>query len=126
MVNINRIKDLAKSKGISITYICEQFGAGRGYLNDVARGKNTMSDERIFKVAKILDTTYEYLTDMTDDPAPDSAAKKAESPEERLIHTVIERVMQLPPEQVEILQNVFESKEEDFTRAMSVLKAMKG
>lgn len=126
MVNINRIKDLAKSKGISITYICEQFGAGRGYLNDVARGKNTMSDERIFKVAKILDTTYEYLTDMTDDPAPDSAAKKAESPEERLIHTVIERVMQLPPEQVEILQNVFESKEEDFKRAMSVLKAMKG
>lgn len=125
MVNINRIKDLAKSKGISITYICEQFGAGRGYLNDVARGKNTMSDERIFKVAKILDTTYEYLTDMTDDPAPDSAAKKAESPEERLIHTVIERVMQLPPEQVEILQGVFESKEEDFTRAMSVLKAMK-
>ena len=59
-------------------------------------------------------------------PAPDSAAKKAESPEERLIHTVIERVMQLPPEQVEILQGVFESKEEDFTRAMSVLKAMKG
>ena len=126
MVNINKVKELCKTKGVKQGFLCSQLGVGYSYLNDVTKGKNTMSDERIFKVAKILDTTYEYLTDMTDDPAPDSAAKKAESPEERLIHTVIERVMQLPPEQVEILQNVFESKEEDFKRAMSVLKAMKG
>lgn len=126
MVNVNRIKTLAKSKGIKIGFICENLGVNHTYLSNVATGKNTMSDERIFKVAKILDTTYEYLTDMTDDPAPDSAAKKAESPEERLIHTVIERVMQLPPEQVEILQGVFEDSPETFEKLLSVWKVMRG
>lgn len=78
MVNINKIKALAKSKGISITYICEQFGTGRGYLNDVARGRNSMSDERIRKTAQILNTTYEYLTDQTDDPSPQPNKKTPE------------------------------------------------
>lgn len=126
MVNIHKIKELAKKNGVTITHICKQFDVGPGYLNDVSRGKNVMSDERIFKIARMLDTTYEYLTDQTDDPDPHSAAKQAESSEEKLIHTMIERAMQLSPEQIEILQEVFESKEEDFDRALSVLKAMKG
>lgn len=126
MVNINKVKELCKTKGVKQGFLCSQLGVGYSYLNDVTKGKNTMSDERIFKVAKILDTTYEYLTDMTDDPAPDSAAKKAESPEERLIHTVIERVMQLPPEQVEILQGVFEDSPETFEKLLSVWKVMRG
>lgn len=126
MVNINKIKALAKSKGIKIGFICENLGVNHTYLSNVATGKNTMSDDRIFKVAKILDTTFEYLTDLTDDPDPNFSAEKAESPEEKLIHTMIERVMQLSPEQVEVLQEVFESEEEAFDRIISVLKAMKG
>lgn len=70
MVNINKIKTLAKSKGITIAYICEQVGMGRGYLNDIARSNNTMPDERINKIAQTLNTTYDYLTDKTDDPSP--------------------------------------------------------
>ena len=70
MVNINKIKTLAKNQGITIAFICKQLGNGRGYLNDVANGKNTMPDERIRKTAQILGTTFEYLTDQTDDPKP--------------------------------------------------------
>lgn len=70
MVNIPKIKALCKEKGIKQGFICAQFGVGASYFNDVAKGKNTMSDERIAKVAEILGTSYGYLTDETDDPAP--------------------------------------------------------
>ena len=126
MVNVNKIKELCRTKGVKQGYLCSQLGVGYSYLNDVSKGKNTMSDDRIFKVAKILGTTFEYLTDLTDDPDPNFSAEKAESPEEKLIHTMIERVMQLSPEQVEVLQEAFESEEEAFDRIISVLKAMKG
>lgn len=70
MVNITKIKALAKQSGIKTGYLCEQLGVNHTYLSNVATGKNSMSDERICKIAEILHTTYEYLTDQTDDPAP--------------------------------------------------------
>ena len=124
MVNIDKIKTLAKSKGISVSFICEQFGTARGYLNDIARGKNSMSDDRIFKVARLLDTTYDYLTDLTDDPDPNYAAKQAESPEEKLIHLFIEKVMRLDPEQKETLEKIFSMEDDDLDHILSVLKVI--
>lgn len=70
MVNITKIKELCKTRGIKQGYLCAQLGVAKGYFNDVERGKNTMPDERIHKIAKMLDTSYDYLTDQTDDPAP--------------------------------------------------------
>lgn len=70
MVNTTKLKALAKSKGIKISFLCEQFGLHRSYINNIERGKATMPDERIHKIAQILNTTYEYLTDQTDDPKP--------------------------------------------------------
>lgn len=70
MVNIARVRAIAKEKGIKIGYICDQLGMKNSYLADVANGKNSMSDERITKIAEILGTSYAYLTDETDDPAP--------------------------------------------------------
>lgn len=70
MVNTTKIRDLCKKKGIKQGYLCDQLGLGRTYLNDIDRGKNTMSDERIHKIAKMLDTSAAYLTDETDDPSP--------------------------------------------------------
>ena len=35
-----------------------------------------MTDERLLKIAEILGTTYEYLTDQTDLPTPDTTAKR--------------------------------------------------
>ena len=134
MANIDKIKALAKSKGITISHICDQFGVGRGYLNDVARGKNQMSDERIHKVARMLNTTYDYLVDLTDDPDPNYAAKNAESPEEKLIHQFITKVYELTPEQIENAETLINSEElqymisdkEELDRILSVVKAMRG
>lgn len=69
MVNINKIKDTCKSKGIKQGFLCAQLGVAKGYFNDVERGKNSMSDDRIAKVAEILGVSVAYLNDETDDPA---------------------------------------------------------
>ena len=70
MVNINKVKRLSKEKGIKQGFLCSQLGMTYAYLNDVAKGKSTMSDDRIKKIADVLGTTYEYLTNQTDDPKP--------------------------------------------------------
>ncbi len=66
MVNIDKIKALAKEQGVSIAFICRKFNLERNYLNDVKYGKSKMSDERIATIAEILNTTPEYLKDETD------------------------------------------------------------
>lgn len=68
MVNIHRIKTLIKLKGMKIGHVCACLGLTHTYFSDVEKGKSTMSDERIYKVADILGTTYEYLTNQTDNP----------------------------------------------------------
>ena len=95
MVNIPKIKALCKEKGIKQGFICAQFGVGASYFNDVAKGKNTMSDERIAKVAEILGTSYGYLTDETDDPAPVIGEPIPKSDLEKLQDMTIDMVRQL-------------------------------
>ena len=70
MVNINKIKALSKEKGVKQGYLCEKLGKHFTYLNDIAKGKTSMSLESIEQIADILETTVEYLTDETDDPSP--------------------------------------------------------
>lgn len=78
MVNINKVKRLSKEKGIKQGFLCSQLGMTYAYLNDVAKGKSTMPEERIKKIADVLGTTYEYLTDQTDDPNPHPNKKTPE------------------------------------------------
>ncbi|MCI8589714.1 MAG: helix-turn-helix transcriptional regulator [Clostridiales bacterium] len=66
MVNIDKIKSLAKEKGISIAFICSKIGQQRGYLNDVKQGKTSIAPDRLQIIADILNTTPEYLKDETD------------------------------------------------------------
>lgn len=126
MVNINRIKELAKSKGISITHICDQFGAGRGYLNDVARGKNSMSEDRVYKIAQLLGTTYEYLTDQTDNPLPtlEQLADMAESLEERIVQDVMGKLAEIPEDRRETFRKLVTLPDDEFNRAMDMLELL--
>lgn len=124
MVNIAKIKSLCKNKGIKQSYICEQLGVQKVYFNDVARGKNSMSEERIFTVARILGTSFEYLTDITDDPDPNFLARSAQSMEEKLIQLFMQRVFALQPEQLQIIEKLLEQSDEEFSRSLDVIKAM--
>ena len=69
-VNVDRIKELSKSHGISLKYFCDLFGKTRTYLADVRSGKNKMDESELEQIAEILGTTVAYLTDETDDPSP--------------------------------------------------------
>lgn len=66
MVNVDKIKSLAKEKGISITFICAKVGQQRSYLNDVKQGKTSIPPDRLEIIADILNTTPAYLKDETD------------------------------------------------------------
>lgn len=70
MCNIDKIKALAREKGVKIKYICSQLGLSETYLSNVKNGKDRMTQERLEQIASILETTVEYLTDETDDPLP--------------------------------------------------------
>ena len=70
MCNIDKIKSLAREKGVKIKYICAQLGLAETYLSNVKNGKDRMTQDRLEQIADILETTVEYLTDETDDPSP--------------------------------------------------------
>lgn len=67
MVNVDKIKALAKEKGISVTHLCQSIGQGAYYLNDVKKRGGNIPEDRLATIANTLGTTVEYLTDKTDD-----------------------------------------------------------
>lgn len=124
MVNINKIKELAKSKGISITFICEKFGVGRGYLNDVARGKNTMSEERVAETARLLGTSFEYLMDITDDPSPAFLLNLTMSTRDRLNHEISEKMQSITAAQAETIRKLLELPPDKLERVLDAVRLM--
>ncbi|MGN1409817.1 MAG: helix-turn-helix domain-containing protein [Eubacteriales bacterium] len=126
MVNVTKIKELAKAKGIKIGYICEQLGVNHTYLANVASGKNTMSEERIYHVAQILGTSLEYLVDITDDPDPRYMQKLIQTTQEKLVSVMANRASALSSDDAQTLLNVLEQSDEDFAKTLAVLKAMQG
>lgn len=66
-IQIERIKSLAKEKGISIAYICEKIGMGRGYFNDIKKSNGgDIPLERLKIIVEILNTSIEYLSGDSD------------------------------------------------------------
>ena len=95
MVNISKIKDMCKTRGVKQGYLCSQLGVGYTYLNDVANGKNRMTDDRLAKIAEILNVSIAYLIDQTDDPAPVIGEPIPKSDLEKLQDMTIDMVRQL-------------------------------
>lgn len=126
MVNIDKIKDLCKKNGIKMGYLCEQFGLQKSYLSDVARGKNSMSDERIRKIADILGTTYEYLTDQTDDPLPpmNNIISAATSVDEGVILKLIGKLATLSGDELHVLDQMLDLPPREFSHVLAVVAAM--
>lgn len=67
LVNIDKIKMLCKVKGIKQSYLCEQLGLHFTFLNDVKKGSSPMTEERLNKIAEILDINVDYLKDETEE-----------------------------------------------------------
>ena len=77
--NVNKIKDLAKAQGITLKYFCDCFGKHRNFLTNVRNGKDYLDEDEIQFIADKLNTTVEYLTDQTDDPAKPAEKEKPDA-----------------------------------------------
>ena len=125
-VNIGKIKELAKSKGIKIKFICSQLGLSETYLSNVKNGKDRMTEERLFKIAEILGTSFEYLTDMTDDPEPDFIIRTAGTLQDRLQNEIVARYNTMTEDQRELLDLIINMDSNEAKKALAVLRAIKG
>ena len=75
MSNVQRIKELAKERGIRMGYIYEKIGCSRSKFSDVESGKSSISEREYAIIAAILNTTTEYLkgeTGQKEKPAGES------------------------------------------------------
>ena len=69
MVNVGRIRQLANQRGIKMKYLCAKLNVNPGYFANVAQKRFQMPTDKIYAVADLLQTSFEYLTDQTDDPS---------------------------------------------------------
>lgn len=62
MRNVERAKQIAKSKGISFAFVCTQIGKSRGYLAEIIANGRDIPEKMLEPVAKALGVTVEELT----------------------------------------------------------------
>lgn len=123
MVNINKVFDLINKSGLKKESICEQIGKSRFYLNDVKRGKSSMSEETTLQLASILGTSFEYLIDLTDDPEPNFIGRTAEALQDK-VSLILASVAAMSDEEQKILHKLIALPDDERKRAMSVLSAL--
>lgn len=62
MRNVERAKQIAKSKGISFSFVCGQIGKSRGYLAEILAGERDIPEKMLEPVANALGVTVTELT----------------------------------------------------------------
>lgn len=67
-VNIDRIKYLAKSQGLTMKFLCDCIGKHRGFLSCVRNGTDRIDEDELAIIAGKINTTVAYLIGKTDDP----------------------------------------------------------
>lgn len=122
--NIDKIKDLAKQRGIKIKHICSELGLAETYLSNCKNGKDRMTDERLLKISSILGTSFEYLMDITDDPDPNFLLKLSESIEERIVSEVMDKLAEMPEEQKNTLEKLLKLPDDEFSRVLDALNLL--
>lgn len=125
MLNVHKVITLIKANNLKIGSFCtDRLGVPRQYLPELSRGKRKLEnvpDELIFTIAKELGTSYEYLTDQTDDPLPNYIGRLAETTLDRLKREVSDVIAAMPQDELELLHEWLEyspEKREHIIEAM--------
>jgi transcriptional regulator with XRE-family HTH domain len=63
---IDKIREVTKEKGWSMSYLCEQMGVARVFFNDIKRANRPIPSDRLNQIAAILDVSVDYLLGKTD------------------------------------------------------------
>lgn len=72
MRNVERAKQIAKSKGVSFAFVCTQIGKSRGYLAEILANNRDIPEKMLEPVAQALGVTVDELTgeDQKEKPTP--------------------------------------------------------
>ena len=66
MSTIDKIRELTKERGWSMSYLCEKMGVTRVFFNDLKRAQRAVPIDRLNQIASILDVSVDYLLGKTD------------------------------------------------------------
>lgn len=66
MGTIDKIREVTKEKGWSMSYLCEQMGVARVFFNDIKKSNRPIPSDRLNQIAAILDVSVDYLLGKTD------------------------------------------------------------
>lgn len=93
-VNIDKIKELCKSKGLTMKFLSDNILRDKTYFSNIRSGKTRMDDDEVEFIANALETTVEYLTDKTDQ-------KEKPTQKEVDVDKLIETILNLPRDKKE-------------------------
>lgn len=62
MRNVERAKQIAKSKGINFAFVCREIGKSRSYLSEMLASSRDLPEKMLEPVANALGVTVEELT----------------------------------------------------------------
>lgn len=83
MRNVERAKQIAKSKGVSFAFVCTQIGKSRGYLAEILANNRDIPEKMLEPVAQALGVTVAELkgdTEQKEKPStPEDAEREAHS-----------------------------------------------
>lgn len=67
-MTVKIVRELAKQRGISLSFICKKIGVAAPYFIDLEKSGREIPDEKLSQIANVLFTTNEYLKGETDNP----------------------------------------------------------
>lgn len=67
-MTVKIVRELAKQRGISLSFICKKIGVAAPYFIDLEKSGREIPEEKLSQIANVLFTTIEYLKGETDNP----------------------------------------------------------
>lgn len=78
MRNVERAKQIAKSKGINFAFVCREIGKSRSYLSEMLASSRDLPEKMLEPVAQALGVTVEELTGESEQKEKPSTPEDAE------------------------------------------------
>ena len=73
--NIAKIREIAKERGLKLSYISQQIGKSNGYLSEISGRNANVPSKYLPAIAEVLGTSVEYINGLVDNA--DEGATKA-------------------------------------------------
>lgn len=89
---INRIREMSKQKGISLSFLCKQMNVNRVYFIDCEKTGRMIPDDKLSIIASTLNTSVEYLKGETEQKENPLAQFSPETV------ALVERISKLSPD----------------------------